>query len=81
MPMEWALVVAMIASIAVVLFVPTNYKAKPRKAKKYRASGAVLFGINEIFQPSAANASSVQEEQKESRRAIPSPEDPLNPGR
>jgi hypothetical protein len=79
--MEWALAVAIIVSIAVVLFVPTNYKAKPRKAKKYRASGAVLFGINEIFQPSAANAASVQEEQKEARRAIPSPGDPLNPGR
>lgn len=54
--MEWPLVLAIFASIAVVLFVPTTYKAKPRKAKKYRASGAVLFGINEIFQPSAANA-------------------------
>ncbi len=77
--MEWALVLAIFTAIAVVLFVPTSYKAKPRKAKKYRASGAVLFGINEIFQPSAANAASIQEEQKESRRAIPSPEDPINP--
>ena len=79
--MEWILVLAIIASLVVVLFLPTNYKERPRKAKKYRASGAVLFGINEIFQPSAANATSVQEEQKEARRAIPSPEDPLNPGR
>jgi gas vesicle protein len=79
--MESFLVLAIIASLAVVLFAPTSYKEKPRKARKNRASGAVLFGINEIFQPSAANAASVQEEQKESRRAIPSPEDPLNPGR
>ena len=79
--MEWILVLAITASLAVVLFLPTNYKERPSKAKKYRASGAVLFGINEIFQPSAANAASVQEEQKEARRAIPSPEDPLNPGR
>ena len=79
--MEWILVLAITASLAVVLFLPTNYKERPRKAKKYRASGAVLFGINEIFQPSAANAASAQEEQKEARRAIPSPEDPLNPGR
>jgi hypothetical protein len=79
--MEWTLVLAIIASLAVLLLLPTNYKERPRKAKKYRASGAVLFGINEIFQPSAANAASVQEEQKEARRAIPSPEDPLNPGR
>jgi len=79
--MEWFVVLAIVASLAVVLFAPTSYKEKPRKAKKYRASGAVLFGINEIFQPSAANAASVQEEQKESRRAIPSPEDPQNPGR
>lgn len=75
--MEFFLVVAIVAALAVVLFVPTSYKEKPRKAKKYRASGAVLFGINEIFQPSAANAASVQEQQRESRRAIPSPEDPI----
>ena len=75
--MEWFLVLAITASLAVVLFMPTNYIEKPRKARKYRASGAVLFGINEIFQPSAANAASVQEEQKESRRATPSPEDPI----
>jgi hypothetical protein len=79
--MELFLVLAIVTSLAVVLFVPTNYKEKPRKAKKYRASGAVLFGINEIFQPSAANAGAIQEEQKESRRAIPSPEDPMNPER
>jgi len=79
--MEWFLVLAIISSLAVVLFRPTSYKERPRKAKKYRASGGVLFGINEIFQPSAANAASVQEQQKEARRAIPSPEDPLNPGR
>jgi accessory gene regulator protein AgrB len=78
--MEWLLALAIVTAIGIVLFAPINYKAKPRKAKKYRASGAVLFGINEIFQPSAANAASIQEEQKESRRAIPSPEDPLNPG-
>jgi hypothetical protein len=79
--MELFLVLAIVTSLAVVLFVPTNYKEKPRKAKKYRASGAVLFGVNEIFQPSAANAAAIQEEQKESRRAIPSPEDPMNPER
>jgi hypothetical protein len=79
--MELFLVLAIVTSLAVVLFVPTNYKEKPRKAKKYPASGAVLFGINEIFQPSAANAAAIQEELKESRRAIPSPEDPMNPER
>lgn len=75
--MEFFLVVAIVAALAVVLFVPANYKEKPRKVRKYRASGAVLFGINEIFQPSAANAASVQEEQRESKRAIPSPEDAI----
>jgi hypothetical protein len=75
--MEFLLIVAIVSALAVVLFVPTNYKEKPRKVRKYRASGAVLFGINEIFQPSAANSASVQEEQRESRRAIPSPEDPI----
>jgi hypothetical protein len=79
--MEWFLILGILALLAGVLFAPTKYKEKPRRSKKYRASGAVLFGINEVFQPSAANAASIQEEQKESRRAIPSPEDQLNPER
>lgn len=75
--MDWLIWVAIAASVAAVLVFPTQTKSKARKRKKYPTSGAVLFGIQEVFQPSAANASVVQEEQKQSRRETPSPEDLL----
>jgi hypothetical protein len=34
-----------------------------------------MFGVNEIFQPSAANATIILEEKREERVAMPSPED------
>jgi hypothetical protein len=64
--------------ILVWLFLPRKAREKSNSgSKKYRTSGAVLFGINEIFAPSAANATIIQEEQRQSRRAIPAPEDKL----
>jgi hypothetical protein len=60
------------------LFLPRKAREKSNSgAKKYRTSGAVLFGINDVFAPSAANATMFQEEQRQSRRAIPAPEDKL----
>jgi hypothetical protein len=60
------------------LFLPRKAREKSSSdSKKYRTSGAVLFGINEVFAPSAANATIIQEEQRQSRRAIPAPEDKL----
>ncbi|MFM6980557.1 MAG: hypothetical protein ACKOWE_04050 [Micrococcales bacterium] len=43
--------------------------------KKRRYGGAALSVINELFQPSAASAQIVIEEQKEARVALPSPID------
>ena len=64
--------------ILVWLFLPRRAQENSKsRTKKYRTSGAILFGINEIFAPSAANATMIQEEQRESRRAIPAPEDKL----
>jgi hypothetical protein len=64
--------------ILVWLFLPRKARENSKsRTKKYRTSGAILFGINEIFAPSAANATIIQEEQRESRRAIPAPEDKL----
>jgi hypothetical protein len=71
----WLLIPGLIAAW---LFTPRRAREKSNPAsKKYRTSGAVLFGINEVFAPSAANATMIQEEQRESRKAIPSPEDKL----
>jgi hypothetical protein len=62
------------AGVAVWLFLPRKAQAKSKsRSKKYRTSGAVLFGINEVFAPSAANAALIQDEQRESIRAIPTP--------
>jgi len=64
--------------ILVWLFLPRKAHEKSNSgSKKYRTSGAVLFGINEVFAPSAANATIIQEEQRQSLRAIPAPEDKL----
>jgi hypothetical protein len=64
--------------ILVWLFLPRKAREKSNSGpKKYRTSGALLFGINEVFAPSAANAAAVQEQRRESRRAIPAPEDKL----
>jgi hypothetical protein len=76
--MESIVWLAVIGLLLVWLFIPRKARDNSnRGAKKYRTSGAVLFGINEVFAPSAANAAVVQQEQRESRRAIPAPEDKL----
>ena len=74
--METIFWLALLAGIAAWLFVPRKAKDKSNKSsKKYPTSGAVLFGINEVFAPSAANATIIQEEQRQSRKATPAPED------
>lgn len=74
--MESLVWLAILGLILVWVFIPRKARDDSKSgSKKYRTSGAVLFGINEVFAPSAANASVVQEEQRESRRAIPAPED------
>jgi hypothetical protein len=76
--METVFWLVLLAGVAVWLFIPRKAQGKSKtRSKKYRTSGAVLFGINEVFAPSAANATVVQENQRESRRAIPAPEDKL----
>ena len=76
--METVFWLVLLAGVAVWLFLPRKAQAKSKsRSKKYRTSGAVLFGINEVFAPSAANATIIQEEQRESRKAIPSPEDKI----
>lgn len=51
---------------------------RPKRHKKYPTSGAALGVVNEIFQPTAANAAVVVEEQKVARKATPAPEDKPN---
>ena len=72
----------MAAAGFILLFFPIPKKLrtreKPKRYKKYRTSGAFLGAITEIFQPSAANASVVVEEQKVARKATPAPEDKPN---
>lgn len=71
------------AAVMMLLLIPIPKKIRTRKKqrrhKKYRTSGAFLGAVTEIFQPSAANASVVVEEQKVARKATPAPEDKPNP--
>lgn len=76
--MEWLVGLALLIVILIWLFIPRKPKHSPKpRSKKYPTSGAVLFGINEVFAPSAANATIIQEEKRESRKAMPSPEDKI----
>ena len=63
----------------ILLFFPIpkriRTREKTKRYKKYRTSGAFLGAVTEIFQPSAANASIVVEEQKVARKATPAPGD------
>lgn len=65
-----------------LLFVPLPKKirtrSKPKRFKKYPIAGAALGVVNELYQPSAANAAVIVEEQKIARKATPSPEDKPN---
>ena len=66
--------------IALLFFpIPNKYRTGEgsKRTKKYHTSGAILGTINEVFHPSAANASVIQEEKRESKKANPSPEDGL----
>jgi hypothetical protein len=72
--METVFWLVLLAGVALWLFVPRKAQAKSKsRSKKYRTSGAVLFGINKVLAPSAANAALIQDEQRESIRAIPTP--------
>lgn len=75
--MEIVFLVLLAAAIG-VLFLPIKAREKNSTKSRYRGAGAVLFAINEVFSPSAANASVIAEEQREARKAIPSPEDKPN---
>ena len=67
---------------ALLLFVPLPKKIrtrnKPKKFKKYPIAGAALGVANELYQPSAANAAVIVEEQKIAKKATPAPEDKPN---
>jgi hypothetical protein len=76
--LEIGILILASTAILIGLFAPLPPTGiKPKRKRKYPTSGAILLGINEVFQPSAANSALIQEQQKESRKAQPSPEDPL----
>lgn len=66
----------------ILLFAPIPKKLRsrnrPKRFKKYPIAGAALGVVNELYQPSAANAAAIVEEQKVARKATPAPEDKPN---
>ena len=77
--LPWIILAAM---GALVLFIPLPKKIrtsdKPKRFKKYPIAGAALGVVNELYQPSAANAAVIVEEQKIAKKATPAPEDKPN---
>lgn len=73
---------AAIVAVAWLVSIPARrYEKRTGKKMGRGAAGAGLNAVNEIFQPSAANASVTVEEQRESRVGIPAAEgDPLSSG-
>lgn len=77
--MELLIVLGGIVAVAVIASIPA-WRYERRTGRKLGRSGAAagLGVVQELFQPSAANASAVIEEQREARHAIPAPGDPLD---
>jgi hypothetical protein len=76
--MEILLPATVILAFVILMFWPLQSKQKKvKRSKRYRTSGAMLFGIQEIFQPTAANAVLIQEQKTEAGKPKPSPEDLL----
>ena len=74
--MELVVIVLAFVGIVVLATIPAKrYEKRTGKKLGRGASAAMMSVVNELFQPSAANAAIVLEEQKEQRTAIPSGED------
>ncbi len=74
--MELVLWVVGIVGIAVLFSIPARrYEKRTGKKLGRHAASGMMSVVNELFNPSAANAAVILEEQKERRTAIPSPED------
>jgi hypothetical protein len=77
---ETLIIGLIIAVIIGALFIPFKLPARKRpKRKRYLGGlGPALGAINEIFNPSAQQASIILEEKKIARKATPAAEDPLD---
>ena len=65
---------AVVLVTAVSIYAIRNERKTGKKLGRGSAA-AGLQAINELFQPSAANAALIIEEQREARKPLPSPED------
>jgi hypothetical protein len=80
--MELLITLTAILVIAIIASIPARMHAK--KSGKKRPSGAMsgaLGVVNELFAPSAQNASIIVEEQREAIKPRPSPEDKEKPSK
>lgn len=73
---ELLIILVTFAAVVALATIPAKrYEKRTGKKLGRGASAAMMSVVNELFQPSAANAAIVLEEQKEQRTAIPSGED------
>lgn len=78
--MFYWLIGILLCGLLLAIPLPKALRQKPllnRRNRKYRSSGAILFGIQEVFQPTAKNASEIIQESREALKPMPSPEDKL----
>ena len=69
-----------IAAILGALFIPFRLptRKRPKRRRYLGGLGPALGAINEIFNPSAQQASIILEEKKIARKATPAAEDPFD---
>lgn len=66
-----------IVAVAILASIPAwRYERRTGKKMGRGTAGAAFASVQELFQPSAANAATIVEEQKEARHALPSPNEP-----
>ena len=73
--MELIIISAIILVFAVLVSIPTLIRNKKLGKRSRAGLGAGLGVLNEIYAPSAKNASIIREQQNESVKPKPSPED------
>lgn len=78
------IVAALVAAIVLGLALEFRARMTAKKTGSRRrkpTGGSAVFGVmNEVFHPSASQASIIVEEQREARAPLPSPEDKQRPG-
>jgi type II secretory pathway component PulJ len=73
--MELAIAFGAIIALSLAVGLPAIRRQKTQKQRRGGSLGSAMFAMNEIFHPAAHSSIQIVDEQKEARKAMPSPED------